>query len=105
MNTSVLALELRTSDFHLAAPVFASMIHHLAVTSILSGNTPARIFVDDLRKPSAALAWAGHRFHLAGSPDNDVYNEWLAHFFSADVVAHHHATGSTGFTVYYEPAG
>ncbi|MCL5274736.1 MAG: GNAT family N-acetyltransferase [Chloroflexi bacterium] len=105
MNSSILPSELNATDFHCTAPLFASMAHHLAVTSILSGRTPARIFVDDPTRPKAALAWAGHRFHLAGSPDNCEFNAALACLFTEEVVAHHHAAGASVFIVCYEPAG
>jgi hypothetical protein len=48
---------------HLLAP----LDFNLAVTSILSGDTPGVLFVDEPDQPSTALAWFKHRFFLARS--------------------------------------
>lgn len=79
------------------------MRYHLAVNSIFSGQTPARIFVDHAACPSAALAWAGHRFHLAGSPHDADFNTQLGHFFTEVVYPHALAHGDVMFHLYYAP--
>ena len=79
------------------------MNYHLAMNSIFAGMTPARIFVDDAARPSAALAWAGHRFHLAGSPHNAAFNADLARLFTETIYPHALASGNIMFNLYYAP--
>ena len=96
--------ELKPADFPIARSVFDPMGYHLAVNSIFTGTTPARIFVDDAAHPSAALAWAGHRFHLAGSPLHTDFNAAVGRFFAETVYPQSLARGDFMFNLYYAPA-
>ncbi len=60
--------ELSFIDYDKTRPLFEAMDYHLALSAILAGSTPARVFVDDPDHPRAAFVWSGHRFCLAGSP-------------------------------------
>lgn len=79
------------------------MSYHLAMNSIFTGQTPARIFVDDAVHSSVALAWAGHRFHLAGSPHNAAINARVGKFFTETVYPHALTHGDVMFNLYYAP--
>jgi GNAT superfamily N-acetyltransferase len=83
--------------------VFTPMRYHLAVNSILIGATPARVFVDDPVKPRAALAWAGHRFHLAGVADLPTFNADLGRFFREVVYPQALTAHDSMFMLYYAP--
>jgi RimJ/RimL family protein N-acetyltransferase len=95
--------ELKPAQFRSVQGLFDAMGYHLAVNSIFAGQTPARIFVDDTAHPSVALAWAGHRFHLAGSPHNADFNTRLGNLFSEMVYPFALAHGEIMFTLYYAP--
>jgi RimJ/RimL family protein N-acetyltransferase len=95
--------ELKPAQFADVRTLFDDMRYHLAVNSIFSGQTPARIFVDDVAHPSVGLAWAGHRFHLAGSPQNDTLNTQLGKFFGEIVYPQALAHNDVMFVLYYAP--
>ncbi len=69
----------------LAADLFAALDYHLAVPAILAGNAPGRVYVDDPRRPSAALACTPHRFYLSGDPGVASFNEGLRRHFLEEV--------------------
>lgn len=59
-------VELEPSCFGATGKLWVGMSEHLALESILSGGTSARMFVDDAAEPQAALTWSGHRVYLTG---------------------------------------
>lgn len=80
---------------------------HLAVASVLAGNTPGSVYVDDPGRPGRALLQAGNRFHLAGPPTGEAWPARLRFFFLAE--AHRpnptpQGQGTGGFSVYYPGA-
>jgi RimJ/RimL family protein N-acetyltransferase len=95
--------ELTSAQFPIVRTLFDEMDYHLAVNSIFTGQTPARIFVDDAARPCAAIAWAGHRFHLAGLPHDDGFNQALGALFSQTIYPHSLAQGDLAFSLYYAP--
>jgi RimJ/RimL family protein N-acetyltransferase len=95
--------ELTLQTFDSVSPLFQPMVHHLAVQSILLGDTPARVFVDDDTRPSSVLAWSGHRYLLAGAPDNSDFNTHVARFFTKEVIPYELAHGIHWMSLYYTP--
>jgi RimJ/RimL family protein N-acetyltransferase len=71
--------ELDMQDYEKVRPLFASLNYHLVIFSIIEGNSPGRVYVDDVDHPQSAFVWdkveAG--FYLAGREDNDAFNEAL----------------------------
>jgi hypothetical protein len=58
--------ELAPDRFEDTRPLWGPLGIHLAVESILVGRTAAKMFVDDVARPEAAVTWFGHRLFLAG---------------------------------------
>ncbi len=63
-------------------PILQPLDIHLIASSILARNTPVEIYTDDPLRPTSAVARSGHRYLLAGAPDNRLFNDelraWLA---------------------------
>jgi hypothetical protein len=79
---SALVTELELNQFCQARPIFSGMGMHLAVESILAGETAARIFIDDAETPKAALTWAGNRVYIAGNVVGAGFGEVLGKYVS-----------------------
>ena len=95
--------ELTPDRFSITTPLFQAMDHHLAISSIMAGLTPARIFVDEETHPTSLMAWVGHRHILAGVPDNAVFNTEIARVFEQVVIPHKLARGLRWMSLYYAP--
>ena len=59
-------IQLAPGDFPAVRELFSALDFHLAVSAILAGTASGSVFVDDLLRPVAGLAWTGHRVYLAG---------------------------------------
>ncbi len=71
--------ELDRSEFEKARAVYAGLESCVAITSVIEGNTPGRIFVDDTKNLTAAFMWNEFRYgFLAGNPDNSEFIESLS---------------------------
>jgi RimJ/RimL family protein N-acetyltransferase len=97
--------ELHQAQFKRTRPLFASLNHHLAIESILAGNTPGRVFVDDIEKPRTAVAWFKRRMFLAGNRSdlevNWALNDLLSHTYYPEMIASRLA--QSAFTLVYTP--
>ena len=91
---------LAPAEFSRAAPLFADLDEHLAAQAVLTGDVPGEVVVDDPRRPRAALAWTGHRFHLAGDPSLARFNSALQRLFADEIFPHAQAAGQTEFEIY-----
>ncbi|MHA2296622.1 MAG: hypothetical protein ACXAEU_18155 [Candidatus Hodarchaeales archaeon] len=50
--------ELKKSEYEKARPVFKELSkYHLMIDSVLDGNTPRRVYDDDIDDPSTAFSW------------------------------------------------
>ena len=58
-------------ELHRVRHLFGAEHLSLVIDAIIAGNTPARVWADDLVTPRAALAWDGaHCLYLAGAADH-----------------------------------
>jgi RimJ/RimL family protein N-acetyltransferase len=80
------------------------MHYNLAVQAILGGSVPAEIYVDDPTLPQVALTQSKQRYYLAGSPENQVFNDDLHRRLAGPRSAHQNKSDSDLFILYYEPA-
>jgi len=69
--------ECEPSLFERTRSLWRNMRHHLAVESILGRKTAARMFVDDIWEPRAAMTWTGHRLYIAGQFEDIDFRETL----------------------------
>ena len=66
--------------------LFTPLDFNLAVASILSGNTPGLIYVDDPQQPTVALVRFKDRLYLAGSPAGELLDLELAQILSGEML-------------------
>ncbi len=97
--------ELQQTQFEATRNLFAPLCHHLAIESILAGQTPGRIFVDDIERPRTAVAWFKRRVYLAGNRTNDRINVALNRLFTDVYYPEMQMTGlaQSAFTLVYTP--
>ena len=77
--------------------LFAPLDFNLAVPSILSGNTPGVLYVDDPQQPSIALAWFKHHLFLAGSPAGEALDQSLAQVLCGELLIQARQEGLSAF--------
>lgn len=83
--------------------ILTPLSEHLAVQSILAGNTPAVIWVDDTQRPSCAFAWANSRYFLSGTPASmDTINS-LQTALRSEIFPRSRANGLDGAVLFYTP--
>jgi RimJ/RimL family protein N-acetyltransferase len=69
--------ECKPGLFERTRSLWGNMGLNLAVESILGGKTAARMFVDDVLEPHAAMTWTGHRLYIAGHIEDSGFRETL----------------------------
>jgi RimJ/RimL family protein N-acetyltransferase len=71
--------QLEHSQFERVRPLFRGLAYHLAILSIIEGNSPGRIWVDHPHHPQTALVWdkVEGGFYLAGFEKDDEFNQAL----------------------------
>ncbi len=71
--------ELPRERFSAAAPLFAPIwFDEAQIGAALSGRQPGRLFVDDPRRPKAALLCRTYGFYPAGDPHSSVLRAFIA---------------------------
>jgi GNAT superfamily N-acetyltransferase len=77
--------------------LFAPLDFNLAVPSILSGDTPGVLYVDNPQRPSISLAWYEHHLFLAGSPAGEALDQALAQVLCGEMLMQARQEGLTAF--------
>lgn len=90
-------------DHEKARPVFSPLDEHLAVNAIIESTVQGTIYANDRDYPSAALAWAGKRFFLAGNPKDESFVEHLRMLFGEVIYPRAQEAGALMFVLYYAP--
>ncbi len=68
-------IELRESEFDRATPVFEPLQYHLAISALIDGCIPGRIWVDDPKNIETAVIWdTRYSYYLSGNEDNHEFN-------------------------------
>lgn len=62
--------ELKPDQFERVRPLFQDFDYSLSIQAAIEGNSPGRIFVDDIHKPRTALALTVEGYLLAGDGDD-----------------------------------
>jgi hypothetical protein len=58
-------IELNINEFHKVIPIFEGIDHNQAVLfSVIEGNNPGKVFIDDMNNPKTALTKALLYFHF-----------------------------------------
>ncbi len=71
--------ELEPGQFERVRHLFQGLNYHLAIFSVIEGNSPGRIWADHPRQPQTALVWdkVEGGFYLAGFEGDDGFNRAL----------------------------
>lgn len=69
--------ELEPADFHKVFPIFRQIDHNIAIVfSVIEGNTPGRVFVDNHQSPTSALLYPqGAFFYVAGDANDFAFGK------------------------------
>jgi RimJ/RimL family protein N-acetyltransferase len=79
--------ELNESEYERVRPVFKGLRYNLVVDSVIDGNTPAWVYVDDVREPQTAFMWNRQdAMLLAGNTDNDAFNTSLDRLITEEII-------------------
>lgn len=92
---------LEISEYPRIEPLLTGLDCHLALRSILEGNTPARIYVDRRDAPEAALVLTRYRFYLAGVSGNIEFNQDLQRLFNDTIYPQAIKEGKQVFVLFY----
>lgn len=85
--------ELQPADYYKVSDLFAPLDHHLAITSILLGKSPARVYADHPGTPTAAFTAFRRRMYLAGSPPSPALIEGLGSLLEVKILPQAKAEG------------
>lgn len=96
--------QLMPSQYNRVRPIFQAMHYNLAVQAILDGSVPAAIYVDDPTQPQVALTQNKQRYYLAGTPENQEFNDHLRRRLAGTGSVHLNESADDLFILYYEPA-
>jgi GNAT superfamily N-acetyltransferase len=97
--------ELEAGQYGRVRPLVESLEFHLSLIALLSGASPGAVYADDQSAPRAVMARTGHRFFLAGTPQNAGFNQALARLFHETLIPQARAAGLSAFSVCHDPAG
>ena len=64
--------KLSPDNYDLVRSLFAPLGYSLAIDSMLTGLSPGSIYVDELNRPSVALAWTQGRLFFAGETQDEA---------------------------------
>ena len=80
--------EFSPEQFPLIAPLFASIDHSQAIVySVLEGNSPGRVYVDDLKKPTVALLYpTGAFLYISGDENHPSLTNELVPLIFDDIL-------------------
>jgi hypothetical protein len=68
-------VEPSAADVHRVRDLFDAEHLRLVVDSVIAGQSPAKVWSDDVAAPGTALAWDGsHNVYIAGAVDHP--DEW-----------------------------
>lgn len=73
--------ELKPNEFKKVHSLFQGFDYSLSIQAAIEGNSPGRIFADDVSHPRTALALTVEGYLLAGDNGNPETNEALRQFF------------------------
>ena len=96
--------ELEPGQFKRAEPVLSSLGIHLTLGSIVSGLSPAKIFVDDIASPSSVFTWYKGKAWLIGNADNEAFKAGLESYIRETYFEVLRTHGATGFRLHCGPS-
>ena len=89
-------------DFKKVIPLFAEFKDQVVIGSVIEGNTPGVIYVDDIDDPKSALLWNRmDALVLGGAEDNIKFNEELNNLLKNELIPDAMERYIPVFTIYY----
>lgn len=81
-------IELTFNQFKNVRPLFIGSNHLVfTIDAVIAGNSPGRIWVDDLNEPSVGFLWDGyHCYYIAGTTSNTEFNTALKNLLLNKVI-------------------
>lgn len=90
-------------DYARARPVFAGLRYNLAIDSMLDGNTPAWVYVDDTYAPRTAWMWdLQAEMYIAGDLGQIELNRMLSRAIAGRALPHVRARHIPRLTLFYD---
>ncbi len=96
--------QLDKPEYERVRRLYDPMDYHLALKGILDGSVLGQVYVDNPEHPQAALIRRKHRFYLAGSANDDEFNEEVRRLFAETVLPQAKASGMRMLLLYYSGA-
>jgi len=94
-------IELFSNDYHIAESFFAGKKHYVPALSVIHGNFPGRVFVNEALEPSMAIVWAiGRWMYLGGDIKSGKDKTRLITFVHDVVVPDCRQRGAQWFEIY-----
>lgn len=95
---------LAETDYPHVRPVFEALRYNLVVDSVIDGNTPAWVFVDDVARPGRGLIWDRQDAMLiAGAPD-DAFSHDVARVIGDEIIPDAQARSIPVLSLQYDTA-
>jgi GNAT superfamily N-acetyltransferase len=86
-------------------PLFQGAYLSLIIDSVIAGNSPGALWVDEPAHPQTALLWDnGYIFYVVGRADNQAFNRQLGELFADQLLPAARGRGIDGFKILYSSA-
>ena len=96
--------KLDPSNYDIVQPILTDMLDiHLSIVSLLEALSPGAIFVDDLNEPESVFGYSMRRFFLAGSPNNEGFNQEVKGFFNDTLYPNAAEMNIPHFALHFSP--
>ncbi|HYN89841.1 MAG TPA: hypothetical protein VER55_15010, partial [Ardenticatenaceae bacterium] len=93
---------LARNEYHKARGLFEGPHLRLVIDAVIAGNSPGRVWADDVADPSTALLWDNaHCWYLAGAAENAATIGELARLFAESLAPEAAARDARVFKVSY----
>jgi RimJ/RimL family protein N-acetyltransferase len=97
-------IRLDPAQYPLVLPLLADLDFNLVIRSVVEGNTPAWVFVDDPQQPHAVLLWDRQdALFLAGDPQDEELQEKLRDILNRSVLPNARARWIPAMEICYTP--
>ena len=80
--------ELSAAEYHIVDPIFREIEHSVAIVyAVIEGNSPGRVFVDDLPAPRSAFLFPeGTFFYVAGDENDAGFCQSFSNLLFAEIL-------------------
>lgn len=98
--------ELTPNRFSVVRPLFGGLLYNLVIDSVIEGNTPGKVYVDDPAAPRTAVLWNRmDALFLAGEPGSPSLYERINRLVRQSLIPDASQRGVPNFSINYDPPG